>query len=100
MQDLARDAVDMHDAGAALRGVAADMRAGQPQIFAQELHQQGARFDIAGDGFAVHRHGHGGHDLPPKFGAKSPLFASPARGRRRFGFEIEPISAECALELE
>ena len=39
------DAVDMHDAGAALGGVAADMRAGEPQVLAQELHQQRARFD-------------------------------------------------------
>jgi hypothetical protein len=36
---LRRNAVDMHDAGAALRGVAAHMRAGKPKIFAQELHQ-------------------------------------------------------------
>ncbi len=31
------------------------MGAGQPQILAQELHQQGARIDVTGDGFAVHR---------------------------------------------
>ena len=37
----------MDDAGAALRGVAADMGAGQAQIFAQELHQQRARIDLA-----------------------------------------------------
>jgi hypothetical protein len=29
------------------------------------LHQQGARFDIPADGFAVHRHGYGRHGLPP-----------------------------------
>ena len=74
---LGRDAVDMNDASAALRGVAADMRAGQPQILAQELHQQGARFDVAGDGFAVHRHGHGRHDLPPNLGPKA-LFSPPS----------------------
>ena len=34
-----RLAVEMHDAGAALRGVAADMGTGQPQILAQKLHQ-------------------------------------------------------------
>ena len=44
---LDRASVDMDDAGAALRGVAADMRAGQAEILAQELHQQRARVDIA-----------------------------------------------------
>jgi hypothetical protein len=37
---LHRLAVDMHDAGAALAGVAADMGAGQAEVFAQELNQQ------------------------------------------------------------
>ena len=58
---LHRLAVEMHDAGAALRGVAADMGAGQPQIFAQELHQQGTGIDIGVDGVAVHDHGNFGH---------------------------------------
>src|SRR5262249_11643168 len=40
---LHRLAVEMHDAGAALRGIAANMRAGQSQILAQELHQESAR---------------------------------------------------------
>ncbi len=56
---LDRLAVDVNDAGAALRGVAADMGAGQPQVFAQQLHQQRARIDIGGDGLAVHRQGNG-----------------------------------------
>src|SRR5882757_11309983 len=34
-----RLAIEMHDAGTALRGVAADMGAGQPQILAQKLHK-------------------------------------------------------------
>ena len=63
---LDRLAVDMHDAGAALRGVAADMRAGEPQLLAQQLHQQGARIDFGGDGLAVHRHGNG--DVSAPFG--------------------------------
>jgi hypothetical protein len=37
------------------------MRAGEAQVLAQELHQQGARVDITGDGFTVHRQGDGGH---------------------------------------
>src|SRR5450432_3205784 len=56
-----RLAVEMHDAGAALRGVAADMGAGQPQIFTQKLHQQGARVDIVFYGIAVHDQGDFGH---------------------------------------
>jgi hypothetical protein len=62
---LPRNAIYVNDASATLRSVAADMRTGQPQILAQKLHQQGARFDIPADGFAVHRHGYGRHDLPP-----------------------------------
>ena len=58
---LHRLAVEMHDAGAALRGVAADMGAGQPQILAQELHQEGAGVDIGVDGITVHNQGNLGH---------------------------------------
>jgi hypothetical protein len=50
-------AVEMHDAGAALRGVAADMGAGQPQVFAQELDSQGPGVDIGVNGGAVDDHG-------------------------------------------
>ena len=71
---LHRLAVHMHHAGAALRGVAADMRAGEPQVLAQELHQQGARIDITGDGFAVHRHCDGGHGVPPQNPGQTPCF--------------------------
>ena len=45
---LGRIAVDMNDAGAALAGVAADMRAGQAEMLAQELHQQGAVLRLRG----------------------------------------------------
>src|SRR3569623_934532 len=51
----------MHDTGAALRGVASDMSAGQAQIFAQELHQQRARVDIGGRRIAVHDQRNSGH---------------------------------------
>jgi hypothetical protein len=37
------------------------MGAGQPQILAQELHQQGAGLDIRLDGIAVHNQGDLGH---------------------------------------
>src|SRR6266704_2805920 len=56
-----RLAVEMHDAGAALRGVTADMGAGQLQILAQKLHQQCAGVDIGIDGIAVHDEGNLGH---------------------------------------
>ncbi len=53
---LDRLAVDMDDAGAALRGVAADMRAGQAQILAQELHEQRSWIDLGRRVPAVNRH--------------------------------------------
>jgi hypothetical protein len=43
----------MDDAGAALRGVAADVGAREPQVLAQELDQERAGIDIGGDGVAV-----------------------------------------------
>ena len=46
VQDFTACAVDMHDAGAALRRVAADMRAGQAEILAQELDEQRAGLDL------------------------------------------------------
>ena len=52
---LDRAAVDMDGAGAALRRVAADMRAGQAQILAQELHEQGSRIDRGRREPAVYR---------------------------------------------
>jgi hypothetical protein len=76
------------------------MRSGKPQIFAQELHQQSTRFDVAGDGFTVHHHGHGRHDLPPKFGAKSPLFAAPTAGARGSGSKSSRFWPEYTFEQE
>src|SRR6266566_2103188 len=68
---LHRLTVEMHDAGAALRGIAADMGAGQPQVLAQELHQEGAGVDIGSYGITVHNQRNLGHQdsllpaLPP-----------------------------------
>ena len=59
VQALHGPAVDMHDAGAALAGVAADVRAGQAQVLAQELHEQRARLDVGCDRFAVDGHRYG-----------------------------------------
>jgi hypothetical protein len=58
---LHRFAVEMHHAGAALRRVAADMGTGQPEILAEELHQQRAGIDIGGYGITVHDEGNFGH---------------------------------------
>src|ERR1700761_3352922 len=41
-----RAAVDMDDASTALAGVATDVSAGQVQIVAQEMHEQGAVLDV------------------------------------------------------
>jgi stage V sporulation protein SpoVS len=46
----------MHDAAAALAGVAADMSASELQRFAQELNKQRAGINIARDLLAVHGH--------------------------------------------
>ena len=95
-------AVDEHDAGAALRCVAADMGAGQAQMLAQELHQQGAGVDIRGDGIAVYDQGNLGHqhslDLPAacrrssvKISPKAIIWALPARGNlagRGAGYDL------------
>ena len=62
---LHRDAVDMHDAGAALAGVAADMGAGQPQLLAQQFDQQGAAFDLHRVLLAVYRQGDLRHARAP-----------------------------------
>src|SRR5262249_54144423 len=68
------DAVEMDHAGAALRGVAANMGAGQPQMFAQELDQEGTGIDVGGDGFAVHRHGYCGHGVLLNSSQNGPFF--------------------------
>jgi hypothetical protein len=60
-------AVDMHDAGAALAGVAADVGAGQAKFFAQELNEQSAALDLCRGALAVHRHFHGRHLSLPEF---------------------------------
>ena len=50
-----RPAVDVHDTGAALAGVAADMGAGQIQMVAQQMDEEGSILDIGLDRLAVYR---------------------------------------------
>ena len=54
---LDRRLVQPHHAGPAVGGVAAPVRAGQPQLVAQEVDQQQPGFDLAGVAGAVDRHG-------------------------------------------
>ena len=51
--------VDVDDTGTALAGIAADMRSGQSEVFADKLNEQGAGFDFPRYRLAVHRHGYG-----------------------------------------
>ena len=51
---LDRAAVDVDHAGAALAGVAADVGAGEVQVFAQELNEKRARLNVTAHGFPVH----------------------------------------------
>src|SRR5258707_7183716 len=50
---LHRDAIDQHQAGAALRSVAADVGAGQPELLAQHLDKEGAILNLGGRRLAV-----------------------------------------------
>ena len=54
-------AVDQDGAGAALTGVAPDVRAGQAQVLAQEVDQEQARIDVSLARFAVDGHRDVGH---------------------------------------
>src|SRR5262249_9835811 len=51
---LHRLAVEIDRAGAAVAGLAADMRTGEVELLAQEVDQQGARLDQRLDALAVH----------------------------------------------
>ena len=62
-----RTTIDMHGAGAALAGVAADMGAGQIQRVAQEIGEQHAIFNFAAAGLAVYGHFDCCHCCPSLF---------------------------------
>ncbi len=59
-----RDPVDMHHAGAALAGVAADMGAGETELLTQQFDKQGASFDLYRMLLAVDRQGYLRHRAP------------------------------------
>ena len=50
-----RVAIDQHRAGAALPGVATDVRAGQAQLIADEIDQQRTRIDVGCRRLAIDR---------------------------------------------
>ena len=66
-----------HRAGAAHAVLAADMRAGEQQVVAQEIAQQQARLDLAPIGRAVHRDG----DLVPISAHAAPVRSRVASAR-------------------
>src|SRR4029077_4680112 len=51
-----RHTVEQHRTGAAMGGVAADVRAGQAKDLADQVHQQQPRFDLRFEARAVHGH--------------------------------------------
>ena len=55
-------AIDLDGAGAADAMLAADMRAGQQEMLAQEVGEMRARRDLGADRFAVHGEVHRRHD--------------------------------------
>jgi hypothetical protein len=58
-------AVDMHDAGAALAGIAADMGPGQVEVVAQEMHKKRAVLAIHRNRVAVYCEFDRRHVEPP-----------------------------------
>jgi hypothetical protein len=56
----------MHDTGAALTGVAADMRSGQAEMIAKKLNEKRAILGIARDLLAVDRQFDRRHRNPPQ----------------------------------
>src|SRR5216684_178608 len=92
---LDRAAVQKHCAGSAIGGIAANVRAGQVQVVAQEFHEQCSRLDQRLSRLAVHANTHGyffnarhirvppprfrlGHGAPPCRARASPALL-PAR---------------------
>src|SRR4029434_4659905 len=61
---LGAAAIDEDSAGAALAGVAADVSAGQIQLFAQEVHKECARLDVRLAQLAVHVDRNLSHGVP------------------------------------
>src|SRR5262249_38299577 len=65
--------VDHHHAGAALAGVAADVGPGEPEVLAQELHEERAWLDVDGPGLTVDLQGDRGHETSVGEGSRAPM---------------------------
>jgi hypothetical protein len=74
---LHRLPVHPRDAGAAVAGVAAPVRPGQPELVAQEVHEQHPALDLAGHRLPVDGHRHL-HVTPPFPQREPPPGAAPA----------------------
>lgn len=72
-----RFAVEQDRTGAALCSVAANVGSGKPQVIAQKMHKQRARFDLGGGRFAIYCGVH--------FHRHRPLAAGFGRAHRRGG---------------
>ena len=77
---LHRLAVDMHDAGAALRRVAADMRSRKSQIFPEKMDQKRSVLDVGADASPVHHQRYVGHF--PSLGLSALVLALPILHRQ------------------
>ena len=73
---LDRAAIDMNNARAALAGVAADMRAGQVKMLAQELGEKSPRINGCGNFLAVNDHRDARHE-PSSTGCRVSLPVMP-----------------------
>ena len=100
---LHRHAVDMHDAGAALAGVAADMGAGEPELLAQQLDQQRAALDLDRVLLAVHRQGHLRHcAIPPWSSRGRSVVTAPRDGQAgaTYAGTISVLAKSAAFEQQ
>src|SRR5690606_31863783 len=90
---LHRLAIEMHRAGAALRRVAADMRAGKAEPVAQELDQERAPLDLARDLLAVDHERYDRHAILPRMPRWHPSSwgpSGPLAGRYWKGSQFPP----------
>jgi hypothetical protein len=74
--------------------------AGEPQVLTQELNQQGAGINIGGDGFPVHRHRDGRHDIPPQTGPNGLFFAPDLRAGNQNHTKLDVFRPFSILEQE
>src|SRR5215471_9309384 len=86
----------MHDAGAALARVAADVSAGEAELLAQQLHQQGPAFDGRRHRLAVHGKAHRllHRYLPVSLASAVGVTAEPGRSFMPGPFAVKPLAGD------